>query len=121
MDGGYYNYPFLTCDYPYFSAATTTFCNSLWPESTPAAERGMLIRKTLRDLYSDPRGQFEENQTDTNSYYIGFEGTFELRGNEMNWDVGYNHGSVDIFASSEDIVRESLFTYTDVAFNTDTA
>ena len=117
LDGGYYNYPFLTCDYPYFSAATTTFCNSLWPESTPAAERGMLIRKTLRDLYSDPRGQFEENQTDTNSYYIGFEGTFELRGNEMNWDVGYNHGSVDIFASSEDIVRERLVTATDVGIN----
>ena len=117
LDGGYANYPFYECTHPYFSAATTAFCNSLWPESTPAAQRGFTIRKTLRDLYTNPRGQLTSNVSSTDSYYIGFEGTFELRGNEMDWDVGYSHGAVDTFSAGEDIIRERLVTATDVGIN----
>jgi len=117
LDGGYMNYPFLRCDSPFFSASASTYCNTLWPASTAAANKGMLVRKTIRDLYDDPRGPIEKGDTDVESVFIGFEGNVEIIGAPLDWEVGFSTAEATSTGTGQDIIRERMVTAIDVGIN----
>jgi len=117
LDGGYMNQPFLSCDYPYFSTSAKAYCNSLWPSTTLAANRGMTVRKTIRDLYDNPRGPISRGDTDVESFFIGFEGNIELVGKAVDWEVGFSTAEATSISTGQDIIRERIVTATDVGIN----
>ena len=50
LDGGYYNNPWLPCDYPYFAQSAIDFCLGN-PYQQFTGEPGLLLFKTGKDLY----------------------------------------------------------------------
>jgi hypothetical protein len=117
LDGGYYNHPYLRCDSPFFSAETTTYCNSLFTPGTSAANRGMIVRKTIRDLYDDPRGPIEKGDTDVDSVFVGFDGNIELIGKPIDWELGFSTAEATSTGTSQDLIRDRIVTAVDVGIN----
>ena len=79
--------------------------------------RGFLVAKTLRDLYTDPRGAVSKGQQDLLSYTVALDGTFEMNGNEWAWEAGIINGAVDLMGISEDINRSRLVVAMDTGIN----
>jgi outer membrane receptor protein involved in Fe transport len=113
LDGGYANPPYIACDYPYLNASGQEFCNDMgWG--------GMLVFKTLRDLYTSSTGGMTETDTTVDSLTASLDGKFEIADREMTWDVGFSSGNVFSLGTSEDIIRERIITATDVGINPNT-
>jgi outer membrane receptor protein involved in Fe transport len=113
LDGGYANPPYISCDYPYLNDSGKEFCNDMgWG--------GMLIFKTIRDLYESSTGGMTETDTTVDSLVASLDGTFEIANREMSWEAGFSTGEVFSLGTSEDIIRERIITATDVGINPNT-
>ena len=118
VDGGYYNNPWLPCDYPYFAQSAIDHCLGN-PYAQFTGEPGLLLFKTGRDLY---RNGSPEVMTDTtvDSLSAKLDGTFEVANREMSWEVGFSKGEVFSMNTTFDINRERWVMAMDVGINPNT-
>ena len=117
VDGGYYNNPFLPCDYPYFAQSAIDFCKgNVYKNSRYGGQEGILLAKTGRDLY---RNGSPEVMTDTSvdSLTAKLDGTFELANREMTWEAGFSKGEAFSINTTFDINRERWVMAMDVGIN----
>jgi len=82
-----------------------------------AGKRGFLVAKTLRDLYTNPRGPLQKGKQDLLNYTVALDGTFDMNGNEWSWEAGIINGTVDLQGISEDINRSRLVVAMDTGIN----
>ena len=118
LDGGYYNNPWLPCDYPYFAQSAIDFCLGN-PYQQFTGEPGLLLFKTGKDLY---RNGSPEVITDTtvDSLTAKLDGTFEVANRDMSWEVGFSKGESFMLNTTFDINRERWVTAMDVGINPNT-
>ena len=83
----------------------------------PTSSRGFLVKKTIRDLYRDPRGPMEKGNQDLLSYTVAFDGNFDLAGNTYEWEAGVSNGTVDLLGRSEDVNTGRMVTALDTGIN----
>ena len=113
LGSGYMNPPYISCDYPYLNDSGKEFCNDMgWG--------GMIVFKTIRDLYESSTGGMTETDTTVDSLVASLDGTFEIANREMSWEAGFSTGEVFSLGTSEDIIRERIITATDVGINPNT-
>ena len=117
VDGGYYNNPFLPCDYAYFGQSAIDFCKgNIYKDSRYGGQGGILLAKTGRDLY---RNGSPEVMTDTtvDSLTAKLDGTFELANRQMTWEAGFSKGEAFSINTTYDINRERWVMAMDVGIN----
>jgi outer membrane receptor protein involved in Fe transport len=115
VDGGYYNNPWLPCDYAYFGQSARDFCLGN-PYQQFTGEPGLLLFKTGKDLYENGS---PEVMTDTtvDSISARLDGKFEVAERAMSWEVGFSKGEVFSINTTFDINRERWVTAMDVGIN----
>ena len=117
VDGGYYNNPFLPCDYAYFAQSAIDHCLAQpYTDSRYGGTPGVLLAKTGKDLY---RNGSPEVMTDTtvDSFSAKLDGTFEVANRNMSWEVGFTKGEAFSINTTFDINRERWVTAMDVGIN----
>lgn len=83
----------------------------------PMSSRGLLVKKTLRDLYTNPRGPLEKGNQDLLSYTVALDGNFDINGRTYEWEAGIINGTVDLLGRSEDVNVGRLVTALDTGIN----
>ena len=120
VDGGYYNNPFLPCDYAYFGQSAIDFCKgNVYTDSRYGGTPGLLLAKTGRDLYKNGSPETTTNTT-VDSLSAKLDGTFQIADRDMAWEVGFSKGEAFSLNTTQDINRERWVTAMDVGINPNT-